>query len=121
MQADALSDVLKTVRMTGAVFYNVTARAPWVAEQLSSEAVLPLVLPGADHIIAYHIITEGRCFSNIIGKDEPVELRAGQTNTPCRAAQECAESQFQATPWRALRLRKCHSLRPRAVSARPPK
>jgi AraC-like DNA-binding protein len=64
--------------MTGAVFYNVTARAPWVAEQLSSEAILPLILPGADHVIAYHIITEGRCFVNIIGKHEPVELRAGQ-------------------------------------------
>lgn len=92
MQADALSDVLKTVRMTGAVFYNVTARAPWVAEQLSSEAVLPLVLPGADHVIAYHIITEGRCFANIIGKDEPVELRAGQVIVFTRADQHTMSS-----------------------------
>ena len=27
---DALSDVLKTVRLTGAVFFDVVARAPWV-------------------------------------------------------------------------------------------
>ncbi len=32
MAADALSDVLKTVRLTGATFFDVVARAPWVAE-----------------------------------------------------------------------------------------
>src|SRR6059058_2796694 len=33
MGADPLSDVLKTVRLTGAIFFDVTANAPWVAEQ----------------------------------------------------------------------------------------
>jgi AraC-like DNA-binding protein len=77
MATDDLSDIFKTVRICGSVFYNVTATAPWVVEQLSPEAVVQLALPGADHIIAYHIIIEGCCFANITGSDTPVELRAG--------------------------------------------
>ena len=46
MPTDALSDVLKAVRLTGAAFFDVIACAPWVAEQPTREMVLPKVLPG---------------------------------------------------------------------------
>src|SRR4029453_19364444 len=77
MHIDALSDVLKTIRMTGAVFFRVSARAPWVAQQLPREAVLPMILPGAEHMISSHIVTEGQCFANVIG-GESIALTAGQ-------------------------------------------
>lgn len=77
MPADTLSDVLTTVRMTGAVFFNVTARDPWVAEQLSKDIVLPMLLKGAEHMISYHIITGGRCYACLVGGDN-IELTAGQ-------------------------------------------
>ncbi len=77
MAADALSDVLRTVRLTGATFFDVVAKAPWVAEQPTRETVLPKILPGAEHLIAYHVITEGRCFANIVGR-EPIALEAGE-------------------------------------------
>ena len=41
------------------------------------EMVLPKILPGADHLIAYHVVTEGRCFGNIIG-GEPIAVEAGE-------------------------------------------
>ena len=63
MASDALSDLLKTVRLTGATFFDVVARNPWVAEQPTREMVLPKVLPGATHLISYHVITEGRCYA----------------------------------------------------------
>lgn len=78
MAADALADVLKTVRMTGAVFFNVAAKAPWVAEQCSPEMVLPLVRPGAEHLISYHIVTEGSCYASLIDGGDPIEVHAGQ-------------------------------------------
>ena len=53
MLADALSDVLRTVRLTGAAFFDVVAKAPWVAEQPGPEMILPKILPGAEHMIAY--------------------------------------------------------------------
>ena len=77
MAADALSDVLKTVRLTGAAFFDVVAKAPWVAESPPCNMILPKILPDAGHLIAYHVVTEGRCFANIIG-EEPIALRAGE-------------------------------------------
>jgi len=74
---DTLSDVLRTIRMAGAVFFRVSARAPWVAQQLSRETVLQMMKPEADHMISYHIVTEGRCFANLVG-GESIELTAGQ-------------------------------------------
>jgi AraC-like DNA-binding protein len=75
--ADALSDVLKNIRLTGAAFFDVVASAPWVAEQLPAASILPRVLHGAQRLIAYHVVTEGRCFANIIG-DEPIVVEAGE-------------------------------------------
>src|SRR3954468_14867989 len=67
MAADALSDVLRTVRLTGAVFFEIAAAEPWVAESAPRDIILPKVLPDADHLIAYHVVTMGRCFGSLIG------------------------------------------------------
>ncbi|MBY0560362.1 AraC family transcriptional regulator [Hyphomicrobium sp.] len=77
MAADALSDVLKTVRLTGGTFFDVIAAAPWAAESPPREMILPKILPGAAHLIAYHVIVEGRCFANIVG-EEPMAIEAGE-------------------------------------------
>ena len=77
MAADVLSDLLKTVRLTGAVFFDVIAKSPWVAEQPDSKFILPKVRPGADHLISYHVITDGRCYANMVG-EEPIEIEAGE-------------------------------------------
>ena len=77
MAADALSDVLCAVRLAGAVYFDVAAQAPWVAEQPTREMVLPKILPGAQHLISYHVVTEGRCFAGIIGA-EPIAVEAGE-------------------------------------------
>ena len=76
MAADTLSDVLKTVRLTGATFFDVVARAPWVAEQPPRDKILPKILPGAEHLISYHVVTEGRCYASIVDA-EPIALQAG--------------------------------------------
>jgi AraC-like DNA-binding protein len=77
MTADTLSDVLRTIRLSGATFFRVAARAPWVAEQPGPEIILPKILPGASHMIAYHVVIEGRCFANLIG-GAPIALEAGE-------------------------------------------
>lgn len=77
MAADPLSDVLKAVRLTGAAFFEVVARAPWVAEQPPRETILPRIMVGGENLIAYHVLVEGRCFANILG-EEPIAMEAGQ-------------------------------------------
>lgn len=77
MPTDALSDVLKAVRLTGAAFFDVIASAPWVAEQPKREMVLPKVLPGAGHLISYHVVTEGSCYAAMLG-EEAVLVEQGE-------------------------------------------
>jgi AraC-like DNA-binding protein len=77
MTADALSDVLRTVRLTGAMFFDVVAMAPWAVESPPRERILPEILPGAEHLIAYHVVTEGKCFANVLG-GESIPIEAGE-------------------------------------------
>src|SRR4051812_1697017 len=77
MPTDAPSDVLKAVRLTGAAFFDVVACNPWVAEQPTREMVLPKVLPGAGHLISYHVVTEGSCYAAMVGQ-EAVLLEEGE-------------------------------------------
>src|SRR5450759_4610285 len=77
MAADVLSDLLKTVRLTGAAFFEIAAEAPWAVASPAREMILPRILPGADHLIAYHAVTAGHCVANIAGS-APIELKAGE-------------------------------------------
>src|SRR5262245_29233069 len=78
MAADPLSDLLKTVRLTGAVFFNIAGgQEPWAVGSPPRDIVLPKILPGADHLLAYHVVTTGRCFATITG-GEPIAVEAGE-------------------------------------------
>jgi AraC-like DNA-binding protein len=77
MAADALSDLLGTVRLTGAAYFEIVARDPWAVASPPRELILPRILPDADHLIAYHVVTAGRCFATVAGV-KPIALEAGQ-------------------------------------------
>ncbi|MBS0561308.1 MAG: AraC family transcriptional regulator [Proteobacteria bacterium] len=79
MTTDVLSDVLSAVRLTGSVFFDVTAAAPWVAEAPPSAQIATAVQPGAQHAIEYHVLTRGSCWISIVDGEpfEPVQLREG--------------------------------------------
>ena len=78
MSVDTLSDVLQAVRLRGAVFFDVEASVPWVAETPPAKIVAPQVMPDAEYVIEYHVVTSGSCWASIIGHDiAPVYLRAG--------------------------------------------
>lgn len=76
MSPDPLTDVLTSVRLTGAVFFDVEGTAPWAAEGPPASAISGLVLPEADHIIEFHAVTRGKCLGGILG-EEPVPLETG--------------------------------------------
>jgi hypothetical protein len=73
---DTLSDVLRAVRLTGAFFFDVHARAPWCAETPFGHTVVDAMFPGSDHLICYHLMMEGSCWATIEG-EEPIKLSAG--------------------------------------------
>lgn len=77
MAGDALSDLLKTVRLTGATFFDIEAQDPWAVCSPAPASILPRILPGADHLISYHVLTSGRCFARIVGQ-EAIPVEAGE-------------------------------------------
>ena len=79
MSDDVLSEVLSAVRLTGSVFFDVTATSPWVAEAPPSAQIADAVMPGAQHAIEYHVVTSGSCWISIVdgAPFEPVRLEEG--------------------------------------------
>src|SRR5436305_13526328 len=63
---DVLSEVLKVVKLEGAVFYNGEFSSPWAFYSPASHAVAPYVAPGARHVIVYHLLTEGRASARVV-------------------------------------------------------
>ncbi len=76
MSRDTLSDVLRAVRLRGAIFYYVEGASPWVAEAPAATEIIPAILPGVDHMIEFHGLVEGSCWAAITG-EPPIRLAAG--------------------------------------------
>lgn len=76
MSHDTLSDVLRTVRLRGAVFFYVSGGREWAAEAPDSKEIAPAVMPGAEHVMQYHVVTGGNCWAGIVGQP-PVRLGEG--------------------------------------------
>jgi AraC-like DNA-binding protein len=64
---DPLSDVLRTVKLTGALFFLIDASFPWGVEVPRAEAFSSIILPRAQHVVSYHIILKGAGWANIPG------------------------------------------------------
>jgi AraC-like DNA-binding protein len=73
---DPLSDVLRVVRLDGAFFFAVEAAEPWSVETVAARELSPRIMPAAEHLISYHILTAGRCWGGLAGEDQ-VELAPG--------------------------------------------
>lgn len=73
---DVLSDLLRVVRLDGAYFYPVEAGEPWCVVSARASELAPRILPGAEHLISYHILTRGYCYAGLAGAEQ-VELLAG--------------------------------------------
>jgi len=76
LRIDVLSDLLRTVRLSGGVFFNVRAVAPWVAAAPHSSHLAASLRPGAEHVIPYHVVVEGECFAGLVD-GEKVRMKAG--------------------------------------------
>jgi AraC-like DNA-binding protein len=64
---DVLSEVLRAVKLEGALFFNAEFSAPWCVSEPQSAAKVPYLSPGAGHLIIYHFLTEGRAYARLPG------------------------------------------------------
>jgi len=73
---DPLSDVLRSVRLRGSVFFRVSCRDAWAALAPPSSEMAPAVMPGAEHVIEYHLMVKGEGWVAVDG-EPPLRLREG--------------------------------------------
>ena len=74
---DALSQLLRSVHLTGGVFLEARFTAPWcVRSQLTPEDCTPYMARPAQ-ILAYHFVIGGRLLCKIDG-EEAIEVEAGE-------------------------------------------
>jgi len=71
---DVLSEVLRVVRLEGALFFNGEFSAPWCLSAKPA-ALAPYFSAEARHLIIYHLITGGRAYAQLGERRE--ELKSG--------------------------------------------
>jgi AraC-like DNA-binding protein len=76
MSGDTLSDLLRAVRLRGALFFYLKNADPWVAETPQSSKIIPAVMPGVEHLMPFHGIASGGCWAAVVG-EQPVRLSEG--------------------------------------------
>jgi AraC-like DNA-binding protein len=74
---DALSDVLKSVRLEGALYLNAEFTAPWCLRGRYGMASVRQRLAGAEHVVYFHLLTEGSCKVSLADGSDLLEVSAG--------------------------------------------
>jgi AraC-like DNA-binding protein len=73
---DPLSEALKSVRLSGAVFLDAELSAPWGFASPPASASAHLLAPMAEHLVPFHLLVEGDAMARVPGHPG-VSLRAG--------------------------------------------
>src|SRR5512147_2305322 len=74
---DTLSDVLKSVRLEGAVFLDAEFTAPWCMRGRYGHTSIQQQLDGAEHVVLFHFLTEGTCRVRLADGGEVIDVAAG--------------------------------------------
>ena len=74
---DALSDVLKSVRLEGALYLNAEFTAPWCMRGRYGLASVRERLAGADHVVFFHFLIEGSCKVRLADGVDVLAVAAG--------------------------------------------
>jgi len=74
---DVLSDVLRVVRLTGAVFFTAECSRPWAVESPMPDMLASMVRAQQDGCVAlFHILMDGECIVECKGLP-PIKMYAG--------------------------------------------
>lgn len=74
---DALSELLRVIRLTGTAFIDAELFAPWAVRTPPPAAIAARLAPGAGRIIPYHVVSEGACHVEVVGLT-PIRMNASE-------------------------------------------
>jgi AraC-like DNA-binding protein len=112
---DALSETLRVVRLVGAIFINGRFTAPWCYQSPPAHTAAPLLEPGAERVIIFHLITQGDCYVELPG-EPPLRLIAGDVVLFPQGDPHRMASQPGLRPARGAPLHKVLAHRPRYLN-----
>jgi len=72
---DALSELLRVIRLTGTAFIDAELSAPWAIQTPPPSALADRLAPGARKIIPYHLVSDGGCIIEVKGQS-PIRVEA---------------------------------------------
>jgi AraC-like DNA-binding protein len=75
-EVDPLSEALRSVRLSGAIFLDAELSAPWGFASPHASAGARLIAPAADHLILFHLLVEGEASVRMAGQ-AAITLRPG--------------------------------------------
>lgn len=78
---DALSEILRVIKLDSAIYFNAEFSEPWCLTSPESCTLSPVLAQGAGHVIIYHLLCEGRAYAELQGGGERVALSAGDLIT----------------------------------------
>lgn len=59
---DVLSEVLRAVRLRGAMYFEVDAAHPWISMNPSMDEIGEAMMPSAEHVIPFHVMVRGQAW-----------------------------------------------------------
>jgi AraC-like DNA-binding protein len=95
---DVLSEVLRVVRLSGAVHFCAEFTHPWALLSSPPERLMiRRLVPGSEVVILFHIATEGSFWLSL-GKLQPIQIEAGDLVVFANGAQHRLASEPDLTP-----------------------
>jgi len=64
---DLLSDLLKSIRLSGSVFFQACFSSPWCVRAAAADALAQTLCLGPQRLILFHYIAEGSCWAEVEG------------------------------------------------------
>ena len=94
---DALSDVLRVLRLNGAMFLDAEFTAPWCVVAEGDPTALP-GYAGEPNLVYFHVVMEGRCRARLAAGGSTVELCEGDIVMLPRDDRHLLGSDLQLAP-----------------------
>jgi len=76
-ESDALSEVLRGVRLTGAIFLRAEFSEPWGFQAAAASGAAARFTPGTEHLVPFHLVTEGGATVRVKGC-KPLRVEPGE-------------------------------------------
>jgi AraC-like DNA-binding protein len=76
-ESDALSEVLRGLRLTGAIFLRAELTEPWGFRAPPTAEASALLAPGTERLVPFHLVIDGAATVRVEGC-EPVHLEPGE-------------------------------------------